>query len=152
AISAGESKVDLSSGALRAEQAMPEQNGRQALDRIALLRASILRNKQRIEQLESSVHKSGIKVAGLQKMIAGLKQSVAEKEQLVAQLNTRVDSLQTQVTGLATTVQENQDSLRARDERLEERRREMATVYYIMGNKQTLRKSGVISVKGGVLG
>lgn len=149
AISSEETK--LSSSSARAEQSMG-QNGQEALDRIAVLRASILRNKQRIVQLESSLHKSGIQVAGLQKMIKGLKKSVAEKEDLVAQLTGQVDSLHTQVTGLANTVQENQDTLRVRDQTLEERRRELATVYYIMGDKSSLQHSGVITAKGGVLG
>ncbi len=150
AISAGESQVELKSGG--AERNMSAANGQQALDRIAMLRASIERNKQRITQLESSLHKSGIKVSGLQKMIASLKQSVTEKEELVAQLNTRVDSLQTTVTGLATTVQETQDTIRVRDASLEDRRKELATVYYIIGDKRSLSKSGVITAKGGLLG
>src|SRR2546428_585959 len=59
-------------------------NQQEALDRIATMRESIARNKARIRQLESSLHKSGIKVAGLSKMVAGLKHSVEEKEAIVA--------------------------------------------------------------------
>src|SRR5262249_49802800 len=82
AISAGESQIEMKSGSLRAEQSMNGQQGREALDHIALLRAGIERNKARIKQLESSIKKSGIKVAGLQKMITGLKKSLGEKEEL----------------------------------------------------------------------
>jgi hypothetical protein len=127
-------------------------NQQEALDRIATMRESIARNKTRIRQLESSLHKSGIKVAGLQKMVSGLKHSVEEKEAIVAELTTQVESLHTQVTGLQTEVAVTQDTLRTRDQTLEERRRELATVYYVIGSKKDLQNAGVIVANGGVLG
>ena len=127
-------------------------NQQEALDRIATMRESIQRNKQRIRQLESSLHKNGIKVAGLQKMVTGLKHSVEEKEAIVAELTTQVESLHTQVTGLQTEVAVTQDTLRERDQTLEERRRELATIYYVIGSKKELANAGVIVAKGGVLG
>jgi len=152
AISFGESSVQMRSGDLQAEQRLSGPNGREALDRIAVLRATILRSKARIQQLESSMKANGTKIAGLAKMIKNLKSTVSEKEGLIAQLSGRVDSLQTEVTGLATTVQETQDTLRVRDQTLEDRRRELATVYYIVGKKKELRNAGVVVAKGGVLG
>jgi hypothetical protein len=63
-----------------------------------------------------------------------------------------VDSLHTQVNGLTATVQEREDTLHTRDSQLEDRRRELATVYYVVGKKDDLKKSGVIQSSGGVLG
>src|SRR5262245_58681186 len=143
-ISLGDASVQMRSGDLQAEQRLSGPSGREALDRIAVLRATILRSKARIQQLESSMKTNGIKIAGLQKMIKNLKSDVTAKEQLVAQLSTRVDSLQTEVTGLATTVQVTQDTLRVRDQTLEDKRRELATVYYIVGKKKDLRNAGVV--------
>ena len=125
AISFGEASVRMRSGDLQAEQRLSGPNGREALDRISLLRAGILRSKARIQQLESSMKTNGTKIAGLEKMIKNLKSTVSEKEGLIAQLSGQVDSLQTEVTGLASTVQETQDTLRIRDQTLEERRREL---------------------------
>jgi hypothetical protein len=139
-------------GNLRREQNMGGPNGQQALDRIALLRSSIQANKERITQLEANLKKSGMKTAGLQKLIAGLKRTVDEKEMQVAVLSSRVDSLHTQVTGLTQTVAEREDTLHTRDTQLEDRRRELATVYYVVGKKDDLKKSGVIQSSGGVLG
>ena len=127
-------------------------NQQEALDRIATMRESIQRNKNRIRQLESSLHKSGIRVAGLQKMVTGLKHSVEEKEAIVAELTTKVESLQNTVTGLQTEVAVTQDTLRERDQTLEERRRELATIYYVIGSKRDLKNAGIIVSKGGVLG
>ena len=102
AISFGEASVQMRSGDLQAEQRLRGPNGREALDRSALLRAGILRSKARIQQLESSMKTNGTKIAGLEKMIKNLKSTVSEKEGLIAQLSGQVDSLQTEVTGLAT--------------------------------------------------
>src|SRR5687768_17344108 len=49
------------------EQRISAPTGQEALDRIANLRASISRSKERIQQLESSLKKSGIKVNGLER-------------------------------------------------------------------------------------
>lgn len=152
AISLGENGIQMQSKELASEQRLSGPNGQQALDRIAQLRESISRSKQRIRQLESSLHSSGMKVKGLEKMIAGLKQGVEEKTQQVAQLQTQVESLTTQVAGLQTEVAQTQDTVRQRDESLEQRRRELATIYYVVGNKKQLTQSGVLVAKGGVLG
>jgi hypothetical protein len=63
-----------------------------------------------------------------------------------------VDSLHTQVTTLAVEVQQAQDGIREREQKIEERRREVATVYYIAGGKKDLTASGVVVSKGGFLG
>src|SRR6185369_5352033 len=124
AIALGDANVKMHQG--DSERQISAPNSQETLDRIALLRAGIQRSKSRIQQLESSLRKSGIKVSGLEKMVAGLKQSVQEKEQLVAELSTKVDTLTTQVAGLETTVQENTETT-------ENNRRDMATIYVAIG-------------------
>lgn len=150
AISVGERSME--SQALEKEQSLSGGGNQRALDRIAMLRASILRNRNRIRQLETSLKTSGIRIGGLQKMIARLKETAQQKEILVAHLAGKVDSLQTEVTGLATVVAEKEDTLRVRDQTLEDRRRELATVYYVVGNKKQLTATGIVEAKGGVLG
>lgn len=152
AISLGETDVRMGSSGLRAEQSLGARDSREALDRIAELRASILRSRDRIRTLEDNLRASGIRVAGLQKMIGRLKATATEKEALVARLSGRVDSLETEVTGLVTVVQQTQDTVRVRDQALEERRRELATVYYVVGTRKELTDAGVVQARGGVLG
>jgi len=139
-------------GNLREERRMGGPNGQEALDRIAALRSGIEANKERIALLEENLKKSGVKTSGLQRLIAGLKRTVTEKEALVAQLSSQVDSLHTTVTGLNATVAEREDTLHTRDTQLEDRRRELATVYYVVGKQNDLKKQGVIQQQGGVLG
>jgi len=133
------------SGNLQTEQRLTPSQGDEAMARIAVLKAGIERTKVRINQLESSLHKSGVKNKGLEKLVADLKQNVADKEQLVTELSARVDSLTNEVSGLATQVQVTQDTVRTQ-------RAELGTVYYVIGKKSDLTKQGVVEAKGGVLG
>ncbi len=151
-ITLGDSTMQMVSQQLTGEQRVTEPNKREALDRIALLSASIQRTKERIHQLEASLKKSGTRIAGLERMITSLKRNVTEREEQVAALTTRVDSLQTTVTGLATEVQQAQDTIRSKDETITEKQHDLATIYYLVGTKQDLSKSGVIVARGGLLG
>ena len=152
AITAGDSAVGVLAGGLQTEQSLTEPQTRQALDAIAVINKTIGRTKEKIRDLEGRLKKSGVRAAGLQKMIASLKISVAEKEALVAMLTGRADSLQVQVASLEGAVQQGQETIRAKDAALEERRSELATIYLLMGTKKELSTSGVIVSKGGFLG
>lgn len=137
---------------LASEQKLSETRGDEAIARISEIKAGIDRAKTRIQELDRQLKASGVKVAGLQRMIANLKKSVTEKEDLVAQLSGQVATLETRVTGLVAEVETNQGEIRAKDEVLEARRRELGTVYYAIGTKKSLTESGVAVAKGGVLG
>lgn len=152
AIVPGDSGMTAPSADLQTEQSLTEPQTRQALDRIALINKSIGRTKDRIRELEGRIEKNGVRVAGLQRLITSLKQVVSEKESEVALLSGRVDSLQVQVVGLEGAVAQSQETIRARDEMLEQRRQELATVYLLVGTKKELSASGVIVSKGGFLG
>jgi uncharacterized coiled-coil protein SlyX len=152
AITVGDPSVPMISRDLAVEQQLGQPAGQQALDRIAMLRAVVLRSKERIQTLEAGLKKSGNRIAGLQRMIANLKQSVTEKEGVIDQLTLRVDSLNTQVADLATEVQVGQETIHARELTIEEKRSELATVYVAVGSKKELRQKGVIESRGGVLG
>jgi predicted RNase H-like nuclease (RuvC/YqgF family) len=123
-----------------------------ALARIAVLRAGLERTKERVQELDQNLRKSGVKIAGLQRMITGLKKNIAEKEEAVAQLTTQVDTLQTRVTSLSTEVEGKVQELAAKQVELNDRQHELATVFFTMGTKKELMKSGVVVAQGGVLG
>jgi len=122
------------------------------LSRIATLKASVERTKDRIEELDAKLKRGGVKIAGLERMIAGLRKSASDKEARIAALSTQVDTLQTQVVGLNTEVQSKQQDLDQKQQELTDRQHELATIFYTMGTKKELTKSGVIATKGGVLG
>lgn len=130
---------------LQVERRMGGDHSQEALERIALLRGSIQRSKERIDELESSLKESKVEVSGLHRMVDNLKRTVDEKETQIAGLTHRVESLQTEVGELATVVQ-------VQDSTIEHKQRELATIYYIAGSKDELKDVGVIEPKGGILG
>jgi flagellar biosynthesis chaperone FliJ len=147
ALSLEETGAQLAPGGERSAASTEE-----ALARIAALRSSIDASKERIRKLEGDLKASGTKVAGLSRLIDNLKKSVVEKEAQVAVLSARVDSLNTEVSGLTVAVAQKDDTLRTRTTQLEQKRRDIATIWYVIGNKQELEEAGVIETRGGVLG
>lgn len=130
----------------------PETLHDKVLSRIAVLKAAVERTKGRIEELDAGLRRTGVKIAGLEKMITGLRKSVSEKEQLIAQLGTQVDTLQTRVSGLSTQVVGLSTTVDDQQQVIAERQRELATIFYTMGTKKELTRSGVVASEGGVLG
>ncbi len=131
---------------------MPQTQRDQVLGRIATLKAGLERTKDRIQELDNRLKRNGVRIAGLQRMIGDLKKRANEKEELIAQLNGQLDNLHTQVTGLTTELQTNQQELAQNQQELVARQQELATIFYTMGKKKELMKSGVIVAQGGVLG
>jgi len=152
AIVLGDSTAQLLPADLQAERRLMETRGDMALARIAVLKAGIERTKQRIQELDQTLQKSGVRIEGLERMVANLRRSVARKEQEVAALTGERDALQTQVTGLTAEVAVREDSIAAQAEALERRRRELSTVWYVIGTKKELMSSGIAVAKGGILG
>ncbi|MFI5372602.1 MAG: hypothetical protein ACHQ52_13685 [Candidatus Eisenbacteria bacterium] len=150
AIAIGDSSLRMRPGL--ASEGTPGSQNKEALERIAMLKASVERTKVRMHDLEVALHKSGLKMAGLEKMIANLKETVATREQSIAELSDQVNTLQTQVTGLTTEVAATHDTIANQSASLEEKRRELDTIYYVVGDKTTLTQQGIVEAKGGVLG
>lgn len=152
AIVLGDSAAALLPADLQAERRLMETRGDMALARIAVLRAGIERTKQRIQDLDESLAKSGVRIEGLERMVANLRRNVIRKEQEVAALAGERDALQTRVSGLTADIAQREDSLAQQAEALEQRRRQLSTVWYVIGSKKQLTESGVAVARGGILG
>lgn len=152
AIALGDSAAGLVASSLDAEQRLNASQGDAALARISVIKAGIERTKERIQVLDDQLKKSGVKVAGLQRMIAGLRRDVASKEEQVALLTGRVDSLTYRVTGLEADVVQKETTIAAQADHLEQKRKELGTVYVAIGTTRDLKESGVVTASGGVLG
>jgi hypothetical protein len=83
-------------------------------------------------------------------MIDQLKLQIQDKEEIVELLNSRVDDLSGQVAGLSKTVESRDSTIAINQNVIEDKRKELATVYYIVGDKSALKKAGVIESSGGV--
>ena len=152
AISPRDSTFQVVPGSLATEQEMAGPDGRRALERIAALRASIERNRDRIRGLEADLARTGAKNRSLDRMLANLQRTLAEREQTLNEMSEQVVALQSQVGTLQTEVQQGRDSLVVKDATLEDRRRELATVYYVVGTQDDLTKQGAVVAMGGILG
>jgi hypothetical protein len=139
-------------GSPAAERGLSVLRGREALDRIALLKAGIERTKTRLRDLESRERMSTVKISGLERVIQGLRRSITDKEAIIAGLTNSVDSLHTTVAGLQTEVQSANETVQMRENTIAEQRRELGTVYYVIGDRRSLVKSGVAIATGGLLG
>jgi hypothetical protein len=151
-VALSDSSVRMLARAARDEQKATDVRRNEALERISLINASIERSKERIRKLEDNVRRSGVRIVGMERMLTTLKESLAAKEQLVTVLTGRVDTLTTQVSDLTTTVAQTQDTLRIRDLTIEQKQRDLATVFYIIGSKKMLTDAGVVAARGGLLG
>lgn len=159
AISVGDEGTQELQQQLEAERSLTRERSDETMARIAVIRAGVERAKDRIVDLEKRLQESDTRVEGLDRLVKGLRASVAEKEQVIAQLTTRVDELQTQVAGLTTKVAEGEQLIEAQavtienqTSAIEDRRRELGTVYYTVGSKSELKDAGLVVSKGGVLG
>jgi len=147
-----DSSFQVVPGSLAAEQEMAGPDGRKALERIATLRASIERSRERIHRLESKLQSEGARVGSLRRMVANLNRTLDDRQRTVDEMSARVEALQGQVGTLETEVQVKNETIVAKDASLEERRRELATIYCVVGTKQQLSQQGAIVASGGVLG
>jgi hypothetical protein len=152
AIVLGDSAVRLLPSGFETEAGLNGGRSDEVLDRISVIKAGIERTKTRIQELDAQLERSGVRVAGLERMIAGLRRDVARKESQVAFLEGRVDSLETQVAGLTTEVRQGRETISAQSQTIEEKRRELGTVFVAIGTKRELTTSGLVEPAGGFLG
>ena len=122
------------------------------LGTIADLKNSISASKQRIRDLEKSLKGSQVKVTGLLKIIDNLKKSVADREAMVERLTNRVDSLNVTVASLKTDVARGQEQIATQQQVIEAKRKEIGTIFYIVGTRKELKEKGIITESGGIIG
>ena len=142
----------LDQNGLQTERRLTGSQADEAMERISILKQGIERTKERINALDAQLRHSGIRVAGLQRMIVNLKRNVKERESEVTMLTTRVDSLQTTVTGLVADNQQKDVEIQTQTAANEEKRKELSTIYVAMGETKQLKDAGVVAAEGGVLG
>ena len=124
----------------------------QVLRSISDLQGSIQRSKEMIAGLETRLGEQDVKIGSLEKIISGLKRTVSDREHMIAGLNNRVESLTVEVTNLKTDVAAGQEQIRTQQQVIEDKRREISTVYYVVDTKKNLKASGVVASSGGLIG
>jgi hypothetical protein len=124
----------------------------QMLGTIDDLKQSVGDTRLKIEALEKSLGKNKTEMAGLRRVIDNLKQSVTEREETISRLTGEVASLSATVAGLQTDVQKGQETIAEQQGVIETKTKQLATVYYMVANKDYLKKRGIITEEGGFIG
>ena len=124
----------------------------QVLRSISDLQGSIQRSKEMIASLEVRLGEQDVKIESLEKIISGLKRTVNDREHMIASLNNKVESLNVEVASLKTDVATGQAQIASQQQVIEDKRREISTVYYVVDTKDNLKDAGVVKSSGGVIG
>lgn len=117
------------------------------------------KNRQLIARLNRDLRNSNLKISEFDEMVKRLNQQVEEKEHEIVSLRAQLQTKTTQVSTLTAKVEDLEDfkgfleeEARQRDVLIEQKTRELNTVYYTMGTLKELRDMGVVSRSGGFLG
>ena len=127
-------------------------NQQRIIDNIRAIGELMLRNKREIAMLERRLKKSNNQNRQLQQMIAHLTEELNEKDAQITALQSQL--AQTNVA-LKDVIQQFNDSLKVvsrQKTQINLMTTTMNTVYYAIGTKKELKKKGVITKEGAIIG
>lgn len=124
----------------------------QMLQSIHDLKRGIQDSKRMIQRLEKRLKASDVKIAGLERLIDNLKRGVNDREEMIRFLSARVDSLKSRVARLETDVAAGNEQIQEQKQVIEDKRREISTVSYIIGSRKRLKALGLLQESGGFIG
>lgn len=121
-----------------------EEVRKDLLQRIATVNENLQENFRKVSDLQKKVTTSRRQYASLQTMVENLRKTLEEREQSIAALEARVK-------GLEGEVAEKTELVRQRDLVIDAQKKEIATVYYVIGTKRELEEKGIVRDEGGFL-
>jgi hypothetical protein len=121
-----------------------EEVRKDLLQRISAVNENIQDNYKKVNDLEKKVSTSRKQYASLQTMVENLRKTLEEREASIAALEARV-------SGLEGEVAQKTEQVRQRDIVIDAQKKEMATVYYVIGTKKELEEKGIVRDEGGFL-
>jgi flagellar biosynthesis chaperone FliJ len=152
AVAGGRSLLEPQAERPAAQGRTVEQRTRETLARIAWLGERIRRNQATIAKLQADAQSDGAQTAERARAIALLRRSVAREQQRVAGFKEQLQAMTTRVATLETEVRQNATTIRARETTIEAKRRELATIFYVVGTKRELAAERVVYADGGHFG
>jgi peptidoglycan hydrolase CwlO-like protein len=114
------------------------------LDRVATINENLKANLEKVSGLQAKLNSSQKKYAALQNMVDNLRKTLEEREQSIASLENRVRGLEGDLASKTEMVRERENTIAAQ-------RKELSTVYYVVGTRDELEKKGIIRKEGGFL-
>jgi len=126
------------------------------LEDIALINNLLQKNKELVKTLQNKLRHSNQKIAELEKMIELLNKQIGEKDEEIAGLKQQLEKLNFDVASLnqkvETITKESEQTVKAKNEVIDEKTNELNTAFYGFGTKKELETKNVIEKEGGVLG
>lgn len=120
----------------------PEEIKARLFDRLAMLRATLIDDHNRLRDLQGRLAASKKQYAGLQKIVANLQKTVQERDQSIADLGKRIQ-------GLERDVSDKTAMIVRKDSVLGQQHAQITTAYYVSGTRDELEKMGIIKKEGG---
>ncbi|MBI9060444.1 MAG: hypothetical protein JEZ14_00545 [Marinilabiliaceae bacterium] len=122
---------------------------------IQLIYDLMIKNKEKISELEKELKKSGTNNSNLNKLVSRLNKQLKDKTLEIIKLNEMLENKNYEIAGLNFTVdglQQAIDSLKsaraASEQKLEETTEQLNRAYYVFGTKKELKEQNILSTEG----
>lgn len=119
----------------------------------------MLKNKNKLEQLERKYRNSNLKINEFKKMMERLNQQIEAKDNQIANLkhrlaalNINIDSLNVEIGKLSSNVEDLTAENQQKEEIIEEQKTKLNTAFYAIGTTKELKENNVITKEGGFIG
>jgi len=123
---------------------------------IAEITSLLEKNKELAKSLQGKLRTSNLKIAQFEKMVAQLNKQMAEKDTAISDLSKKLENMHIDVANLnqkiETITTESQQTIKEKNQAIDEQTVAMNTAYYAFGTKKELTEKNVIEKEGGVLG
>ena len=127
-----------------------------ALGNLNNIRQKIEADRKRIALLEKQLASAGLKAKGLETLVANLKTSITEKEKAITELGIKMgllaDTLATERKQSAETIATKEARIAEQQTLIQNRERDVNTIYYAVGTRKELLAQHVITLTGGFIG
>ena len=122
------------------------------LKEIQLIRDLIDQNKKKLASLNSQLHNSGIKIAGLQARIDTLDVYIAQRDNNIASLKMELDDRNVEIGQLHGRVDTMTAVIADKEIRISQQTSDLNKAYVVTGTYKDLKEKGLLTKEGGVLG
>lgn len=124
---------------------------RELLTSISDIDSFIEDNRRKMDVLNARISESAVRIESLDRLVENLTVSVQQKEENISQLKMQVQLLEANVASLQgelqqreVVIQEKDSTIAQQEAAIQTQREQAATAYYVIGNRETLKKAGLI--------
>lgn len=119
----------------------------------------MLKNKQKLDDMQAKISRANIKTSEFQKMVKQLNSRIERKDREINQLKDKLVELNINIDSLNVHISElnqDMDSLKTKNvektEIIDKQTEQMNTAYYVYGTAKELKEQQVITKEGGFIG